>query len=479
ALAIGSDDQKPVVLISVDSLGVSDEIVGEVAARLEKKAGLPRERLALGASHTHYAPMLKGVAPNIFGKPITAEQQARVDAYTREFIDKLERVCLDALAERKPATLSWAQGRVGFAANRRTKGGPVDHSLPVLRAVSPDGKVRAVVTNYACHCTTIDPAENLVDGDWAGAAQRGIEADNPGCIALTGGGWGADSNPTPRRNRADSETHGRALADEVARLMAGEWKPVEGPPAAAMERFDLPYDTLPTRADLEKLIAAGGPPGYNASVQLAKLDRGEKLPETLPYSAQAWKFGDDLLMVFLPGEVVVDYVLRIKKEFDPSRTWVTAYANDAPCYIPSERILKEGGYEGGGAMVYYARPTKFKPGLEQIILDAVHRVVGEGFEPPAAEEPEAARVDDDHIPALSPAEALQSFRTRPGLKMELVAAEPLIESPVAVDFGADGKLWVCEMRDYPSGMDGKYKPGGRIKVLEDRDGDGRYDTATT
>ncbi|WP_165244855.1 neutral/alkaline non-lysosomal ceramidase N-terminal domain-containing protein [Paludisphaera soli] len=478
ALAIGADDQKPVVLVSVDSLGVSDEIVGEVAARLEKKAGLPRERLALGASHTHYAPMLAGVAPNIFGKPITAEQQARVDAYTREFIDKLERVCLDALADRKPANLSWAQGRVGFAANRRTKGGPVDHSLPVLRAVSPDGKVRAVVTNYACHCTTINPSENLVDGDWAGAAQRGIEADNPGCIALTVVGCGADSNPNPRRNSADSETHGRALADEVARLMAGEWKPVEGPPAAAMERFDLPYDTLPTRADLEKLVAAGGPPGYNASVQLAKLDRGEKLPETLSYSAQAWKFGDDLMMVFLPGEVVVDYVLRIKKEFDPSRTWVTAYANDAPCYIPSERILKEGGYEGGGAMVYYARPTKFKPGLEQIILDAVHRVVGASFEPPA-DKPEAAQADDENPPALSPTEALQSFRTRPGLKMELVAAEPLIESPVAVDFGADGKLWVCEMRDYPSGMDGKYKPGGAIKVLEDRDGDGRYDTATT
>lgn len=475
ALAVGSDADKPVVLVSVDSLGVSAEIVDEVAARLKKKVGLPRERLALGASHTHYAPLLTGVAPNIFGKPIPADQQERIDAYTRDFTDKLESVCLAALADRKPATLSWAQGTVGFAANRRNPpNGPVDHALPVLKVTAPDGKVRAVVTNYACHCTTIKPEDNKVDGDWAGAAQRGIEADNPGSIALTVVGCGADSNPKPRGTQEDAENHGRALADEVARLMKGPWKPLTGKVDAAMDRFPLSYDTLPTRADLEKLIAAGGPPGYNATKQLARLERDGKLADTLPYSAQAWRFGDDLMMVFLPGEVVVDYVLRLKKEFDASRLWVTAYANDAPCYIPSERILKEGGYEGGGAMVYYDRPTKFKPGLEQVIVDGVRRVAGKSFEAPA----KAAQADDDNIPALSPQESLAKIRTKPGLKVELVAAEPLIESPVAVDFGPDGRLWVCEMFDYPAGLDGKYKPGGRIKVLEDRDHDGKYDTAT-
>jgi putative membrane-bound dehydrogenase-like protein len=64
------------------------------------------------------------------------------------------------------------------------------------------------------------------------------------------------------------------------------------------------------------------------------------------------------------------------------------------------------------------------------------------------------------------------------MKAELVASEPLIESPVAIDFGTDAKLWVCEMRDYPTGIDGQWKPGGVIKVLEDRDGDGRYETST-
>lgn len=479
ALAIGSDEQGPAVLVSVDSIGVHDGITSELAARLKKQVGLPRERLALGSSHSHSTPCLAGNLPALFGKPIPPDQQERIDRYTRDLVDKLEKVCLEALAARKPGKLSWSQGKVGFAANRRTAGGPVDHSLPALKVTDPDGKLRAVVANYACHCTTLDPADNVVSGDWAGYAQAAIEADHPGCIALTLIGCGADANPSGRGTPKVASDHGRALADEFNRLLHGPWEELPSPPAAAYERIALPFDTLPSRDDLKKLIAAGGPPGYNASLQLAKLDRGEPLAAELPYSTQAWKFGDKLLMTFLPGEVVVDYSLRIKKEFDPKRTWVTAYANDVPCYVPSERILREGGYEGGGAMVYYAWPTRLKPGVEQLILDSVHRVVGPAFAnpDPKAGEPEAFNGEGDP-PPRSPAESLRSFRTRPGLKLELVAAEPLVQSPVAIDFGADGRLWVCEMRDYPLGMDNQGKPGGAIKVLEDRDRDGKYETAT-
>jgi putative membrane-bound dehydrogenase-like protein len=81
-------------------------------------------------------------------------------------------------------------------------------------------------------------------------------------------------------------------------------------------------------------------------------------------------------------------------------------------------------------------------------------------------------------PPKSPAESLAAMRARPGFKVELVASEPLVESPIAFDWGTDGKLWVVEMVDYPLGMDGKGKPGGIIKFLEDTKGDGHYDKAT-
>ncbi|HZR21230.1 MAG TPA: PVC-type heme-binding CxxCH protein [Verrucomicrobiae bacterium] len=78
----------------------------------------------------------------------------------------------------------------------------------------------------------------------------------------------------------------------------------------------------------------------------------------------------------------------------------------------------------------------------------------------------------------STAEALASFHLAPGFKIELVASEPQVIDPVAFDWGPDGKLWVVEMRDYPLGMDGRGKPGGVVRVLEDTRGDGRYDKST-
>ena len=341
--------------------------------------GIPRERFVVASSHTHSAPSVAGAAVNIFSRKLPEREQATIDRYTRELTDHIEEAGLAALKARRPGRLSWSQGRVGFAANRRTKGGPVDHALPVLRVTDPDGQVRGFLINYACHCTTVDPKENTISGDWAGFAQEAVEHDHPGAIAMTAIGCGADANPSPRVTPGAAPAHGRAIADEVNRLHKGEWTPLPTPPVGRFRRVRVPFDTLPTREVLEQLVEAGGAPGYNASTQLEKLDRGEPLQEALDYPIQTWQFGDRLVMVFLAGEVVVDYVLRLKSELDASRLWVSAYSNDLPCYIPSERILREGGYEGGGAMVYYGRPTRLKPGVEDIILSTVRALVPDEF----------------------------------------------------------------------------------------------------
>src|SRR5437660_6437346 len=124
ALAIGSDAEGPAVLMTVDNCGVSALVIDEVAARLKKKTGVPRERIAVCSSHTHSGPCVRGFAPNIFAMPIPAEQQATIDRYSQELTDKLEQVVLAALADRKQARLGWNEGEAGFARNRRTPGGP-------------------------------------------------------------------------------------------------------------------------------------------------------------------------------------------------------------------------------------------------------------------------------------------------------------------------------------------------------------------
>jgi putative membrane-bound dehydrogenase-like protein len=469
ALAIGDDC--PDVLIAVDNLGIPAGMVKDLARRLAKK-GVKPDRLAVTATHTHTAPMLTGVCPTLFGVPIPREHQKHIDRYTKELADNLEKVALAALADRKPARLSWGVGKVTFAANRRTRGGPVDHDLPLLVVRDLKGKVRAVYVSYACHCVTL--SNNKISGDWAGYAQQAIEDDHPGAVALVSIGCGADSNPRSgvTGDKADvASRQGMEIAREVKRLLRGYLAPVKGKLTSGTRTLDLPLAKLPTKEEWQERAKRKDAVGYHARVQLERLARGEKLRTKIVYPVMTWSFGDSLAMVFLPGEVVVDYSLRLKRELDGRRLWVNAYSNDAPCYIPSERVLREGGYEGGGAMVYYDVPAKLAPGLEKKIVGAVKDLLGKRFAP---------RVDSNRTGSLplSPQQSHATLRVKKGLAVDLVAAEPLVASPVAIDFGPDGRLWVAEMVDYPTGLDGKFRPGGRVRVLEDTDGDGVFDKST-
>ncbi len=390
ALALRAGDGPMAVILTVDNCGVPGHVRDEVARRLKAKAGVPDERVALCSSHTHSAPMIGGVLSTLFGADIPEDHAARIMRYTKETTDKLEQVALAAIASARPCDVAWANGEVGFAMNRRfptptgyankpNPEGPTDHALPVLRVTSADGKIIAVLTGYACHCTTT--GFNRIHGDWAGCAQEAIEKAFPDAIALTAIGCGGDQNPNPRGTYELANQHGTALATETERVVKGKMQPLAPTTLdCRMKRFPLPFDTLPTREEFEKRVEARGSNAYHAKKQLERLDRGEKLMTELPYSVQTWSFGNDLAMVFLPGEVVVDYSLRIKRDFLGKKLWVNAYSNDVPCYIPSRRVWAEGGYEAAGAMLYYDRPTRLAPQVEELIIGAVGEILPAQFQ---------------------------------------------------------------------------------------------------
>jgi len=382
AIALQSGEGQPAVLLTVDNCGVPASMRDAVRQRVNARTPLADERFAVCSSHTHCAPMLTGVLPNLFSMDIPDEHQQGIARYTAALTDQLEQVVNAALADLRPATLAWGYGRVGFAGNRRALAfRPEDHSLPVLRVAAPDGSVRAILTSYACHCTTL--SSNVVHGDWAGCAQAQLEREFPGAIALTAIGCGADQNPTPRGTFELAEQHGAELAAEAKRVLGGKLIPLAGPLDCRTRAIELPFDKLPTRAEWEERARSQTANiAYHAQRNLDRLDRGEKLPTHLPYLVQVWNFSDDLAMVFLPGEVTVDYGLRLKRELDSQRLWVNAYANDVPCYIPSRRVWEEGGYEGATAMVYYDRPTRFAGNVEELIIAAVHRIMPKAYRRP-------------------------------------------------------------------------------------------------
>src|SRR5699024_9952654 len=133
--------------------------------------------------------------------------------YSEQLTQKLKKVAVEALKNRTSAYVSWGIGQVQFAINRRTKGGPVNLKLPMLKVANPDGSLRSVFVNYACHGTTLGGDFNIINGDWIGQAKRDIVARHPGVIPLIALGTAGDVNPSPRGTLDDVKMHGKQIAD--------------------------------------------------------------------------------------------------------------------------------------------------------------------------------------------------------------------------------------------------------------------------
>ena len=395
ALAFGSDVQGPSLLITCDLLAIPGYITREVARRLYLKNGLDTASLAISSSHTHSGPEVgntMNLTKMFSDPPVTSEEMTQIAIYVRQLTDKLERVAQEALHARQPSLVSWGQGKVTFAINRRlvengkwvaqrnVPKGPVDHSLPLLRVTDLNGKLRAVFVNYACHCTTLGGNITSWHGDWNGEAQRLIEINHPDATALVAAGCGADANPDlPRGKLEDATFHGKEIADEVERLLASSLQNLNTPPKTKFKVIEIPFAKVPTINDLSQAIKEGGPKAFNATVFLEQLVSGVPIPTTLSYPVQTWTFGNEMAMLFLGGEVVVDYSLRLKKELGAERLWVNAYSNDVRCYIPSRRVLREGGYEAEGHIYFYNQPSRLSEEVEDLIVASVHELLPASF----------------------------------------------------------------------------------------------------
>lgn len=396
ALAIGSDRERPVVLVTVEVVGIPESLSDAVAAALQKTHRVERARVAVAVTHTHTGPSIHGVLPYLFGKDLPPDELGRIERYTQTLTAKLIQVAGTALANRKPGRLGWAEGRAGFTGQRRVlkdgkwtgfgrdPDGPADYALPVMRVADEQGNVRAVFLSYACHCTTLGGTDNFVHGDWAGDAAGRIEHAHPGSVALIAIGCGADANPQPRGGLENVARHGKEIAAEVERLMAGTLRPLGPVTAASHRRIELDLDHPVTRAEMKARHDATqkASPRYAASKFLQVLESGRSLPAKVPYPVQTWSFGHDLAMVFLAGEIVSDYSLRLRRELDAARLWVNGYSNAVPCYIASKRIFDQGGYEVDGSMDFYGWPTRLALGTEDRIISTVHSMVPKEFAPP-------------------------------------------------------------------------------------------------
>jgi len=385
ALAIEDPAGRRAVLVTLDLIGFDRDIAVDVCERLREEYGLEREQITLCASHTHCSPIVgRNLAHAFF---LEAEQWDGLDVYAARLKKDVVTVVGKALGQLSSAELSWGNGSTTFAVNRRenpqdevpelrAKGelkGPVDHDVPVLRVTAGD-KLVAVVAGYACHATVMKYYK--VSGDYPGFFQIELEKAHPGVTAMFWAGCGGDQNPLPRRKVGLPQKYGGMLARSVDAVLNGEMRPVDGTLDILYEEVDLPFAELPSKEELERRVEESN--RYVARVSRETLDRlarGEEISRTYPYPIQTWRLGPDLCFVALGGEVVVDYALRLKRELGSETTWVAGYSNDVMAYIPSRRVLAEGGYEGASSMMYYGFSTVWAPEVEDIVVRKVHEQV--------------------------------------------------------------------------------------------------------
>jgi neutral ceramidase len=334
ALALEDEQGNKLVFVTLDLIGVPQLMRRAVAERAEKEFKLPQAHLVMNASHTHSGPSLRTT-------PLTDADKENPKArdsweYTQKLQNDIVGIIGKALAEMQPARLTWNKARCGFAMNRRrdytlppdhpnanlapNPNGPVDHEVPALRVEAPDGTLKATMFGYACHNTSLGFYNWC--GDYAGFAQEYLQEHRPGFTALFLMGCGGDQNPYPRRSDVVpgvtdlelSMQHGRSLSNAVEMALTVNPQSVAGPIRAAYEEIPLSY--------------------------------ANNKREDHDYPVQVIKIGKELTFITLGSEVVVDYSLRFKREFaGEAGVWVAGYSNDYTGYMPSLRVLKEGGYE--------------------------------------------------------------------------------------------------------------------------------------
>ena len=386
ALVLEDHTENRRLLITLDLIGLDRHLSQTICERIKERHGLERAAIALCMSHTHSGPVVGLNLRAMLYDLLDQHQKKLVDEYTQSLLNQIDSAVSEAIHDLRPSLVSWGSGKSTFAVNRRNNrenqvmqlrgtgdlAGPVDHDVPVLAVRRLDESLRAVVFGYACHGTVLSSFQ--WSGDYMGYAQIALEAVNPDCVAMFWAGCAGDQNPLPRRKISLARRYGLQLADAVQQVLAGKMELVTGNLKIHYQEITLPLGPLPSRQDLlRNLKSEDRYVTSRARLLLRYLDETGKLDQTYPYPISTWHFGDQVKMVILGGEVVVDYAIRLKSELGGIRTWVAGYSNDVMAYIPSRRVLREGGYEGATSMIYYGMPTTWSPEIEQLIVDEVHR----------------------------------------------------------------------------------------------------------
>lgn len=401
AVAVVIDDgATPVLIVGADLLGFYD-LTPRIRAGIGEATGIPEAQIVLNGSHTHCGPCIR---------QMDVERHGPLDTdYVDRLVDTVVDVSTRAWEDRASATLRFGVGTCTFGTSRRKPDpdapgrvlramqpyyeGTHDHKVSVLTVESPEGALRGILYNYACHPTS--RGGTSIGGDYPGLAHDYIEQQHPGGVPCFLQGCGADQKPRPPET--DSGSFGqrtiqqvREIGDELGRAVCeivaqNDLAPVRGPLRITQTVLTLDTEPLDMEHARQSLDSGRDYVRKWAQHQLAMIERGTPVATEVPFEVQTIAFGTSLGVVTLAAEACVEHGLRLKRDLKPhfKNVLVLGYSNAIAGYVPVRRQIPEGGYEVIDSNQYHKRTGSFAEGTEDQIHDAIHVVFGLAGEGPS------------------------------------------------------------------------------------------------
>jgi len=394
------DENNSIILITLDILFHDDSLPEALRTFAFKKYGIPRDNLLVTYTHTHYGPTTKGY-DSIF--------------FTEEYEDFLyQRIthCIDrTFLNIYEGTMEYSsvEGEWNISRRRMVNGvmefipnpdGERDKSIYILKLSDTAGKIKALAINFACHPSNLN-AYRILSSEYPGRLCHLLEAQNYGCMALFFQGAGADTKL--KMGAKSSKFHPITYdeCNEVASSMAlriqntllnGKGQTIEPKLSSRMFQIKMPLEVYPCSFFKEELQNFNGntdkrfdksmvvPTEYSGSLLMWAraeyvVDNYDELPDYLMLNCGIIRLGEGFYIFTVGGEPSYD-VKRVLQQLIPEDKILFFGYNDAIAYVPSDKLLAEGGYEAGERSVTeYCMKGKFKSGIDERFLEGFKNVL--------------------------------------------------------------------------------------------------------
>jgi Neutral/alkaline non-lysosomal ceramidase. len=371
---------KKAVIICADVLGLGEILVSDIKSDINKRFGFSEDEILLSYSHTHSGPMLHENISPVMGE-INSE-------YLKFFLECILCSVASSLSNMEDVDIYTGRTVCDIGINRRrivdgksqfapNEWGAIDKEVLVAKFVKDD-IVKAVVYNYACHPSILN--STWVTADYPGKAREIIEdsCGNDVKVFFLQGCCGnirartMEGGEFRRGSMDDIEKFGEILGQAVADVCKGKMKKMRPDLYTSITKVILPLNEIRSKNEYEDLLLDER---FRVRVWAEKVLAGyNNLSNQIPYSIQKFSVGEGFHIIGMEGEVSIEYGIRIKQALINDFVMTAGYCNWVMGYIPTKKMLGEGGYEPEDSIYYYMLPCQFHESVEEIINDALDTI---------------------------------------------------------------------------------------------------------